>query len=39
MKNILSLAGRLLYFLMGWTFDPLPPYFSGKHVIVGFPEK
>ncbi|HTZ41194.1 MAG TPA: 1-acyl-sn-glycerol-3-phosphate acyltransferase [Syntrophales bacterium] len=37
MKNTLSLAGRLLYFLMGWTFDPLPPYFSGKHVIIGFP--
>ena len=37
MKNIVSLAGRLLYFLIGWKFDPLPPYFSGKHVIIGFP--
>ncbi|HPL62490.1 MAG TPA: 1-acyl-sn-glycerol-3-phosphate acyltransferase [Syntrophales bacterium] len=37
MKTILSLAGRLLYFLMGWRFEPLPPYFSKKHVIIGFP--
>jgi 1-acyl-sn-glycerol-3-phosphate acyltransferase len=37
MKSILSLAGRLLYFLMGWKFDPLPPYFFSKHVIIGFP--
>ncbi len=37
MKNILSLAGQLLYWLMGWKFEPLPPYFSGKHVIIGFP--
>jgi 1-acyl-sn-glycerol-3-phosphate acyltransferase len=37
MKHILSLAGRMIYFLMGWTFDPLPPYFSNKHVIIGFP--
>jgi 1-acyl-sn-glycerol-3-phosphate acyltransferase len=36
-KQLLSLAGRLLYFLMGWTFEPLPPYFSTKHVIIGFP--
>ncbi len=37
MKNILSLAGRLLYWMMGWEFEPLPPYFSKKHVIIGFP--
>jgi 1-acyl-sn-glycerol-3-phosphate acyltransferase len=37
MKTILSYAGRLLYFLMGWRFVPLPPYFSQKHVIIGFP--
>lgn len=37
MKNILSLAGRLLYFTMGWRFEPLPAYFSKKHVIIGFP--
>lgn len=22
---------------MGWRFEPLPPYFSNKHVIIGFP--
>ena len=37
MKKILSLAGRLLYFLMGWQFEPAPSYLTGKHVIVGFP--
>jgi 1-acyl-sn-glycerol-3-phosphate acyltransferase len=37
MKNMLSLAGRLLYWLMGWKFEPLPPYVSKKHVIIGFP--
>lgn len=39
MKQLLSLAGRFLYFLMGWEFEPLPPYFSRKHVIIGFPHK
>ena len=37
MSGVLSLAGRLLYRLMGWRFEPLPPYFSNKHVIIGFP--
>jgi len=37
MNNMLSLAGRLLYLLMGWRFEPLPPYFSARHVIIGFP--
>ncbi|MDP3284052.1 MAG: hypothetical protein Q8M56_06465 [Desulfobacterales bacterium] len=37
MKQIKSLVGRSLYYLMGWRFEPLPPYFSGKHVIIGFP--
>ncbi|MBU0996272.1 MAG: 1-acyl-sn-glycerol-3-phosphate acyltransferase [Proteobacteria bacterium] len=37
MKTILSLLGRLLYFLMGWRFEPLPAYFLKKHVIIGFP--
>jgi len=37
MKTILSYAGRMLYFLMGWRFEPLPPYVSNKHVIIGFP--
>jgi len=37
LKNILNLAGRLLYLLMGWHFEPAPSYLTGKHVIVGFP--
>ena len=37
MKNVLSLAGRFLYYLMGWRFEPLPPYVSKKHVFIGFP--
>ncbi len=37
MKQILSLVGKFLYFLMGWRFEPLPAYFSRKHVIIGFP--
>jgi len=36
-KLILSLTGKFLYFLMGSQFEPLPPYFSRKHVIIGFP--
>jgi 1-acyl-sn-glycerol-3-phosphate acyltransferase len=36
-KQILSLVGKMLYFLMGWRFEPLPAYFSRKHVIIGFP--
>jgi 1-acyl-sn-glycerol-3-phosphate acyltransferase len=36
-KEILSLTGRFLYFFMGWRFEPLPAYFSWKHVIIGFP--
>jgi len=37
MKQVMSFAGRFLYFLMGWRFEPIPSYFSGKHVIIGFP--
>ena len=37
MKQLLSLAGKFLYFLMGWEFEPLPLYFSRRHVIIGFP--
>jgi 1-acyl-sn-glycerol-3-phosphate acyltransferase len=36
-KQMTSLVGRLLYFLMGWRLEPLPAYFSNKHVIIGFP--
>jgi 1-acyl-sn-glycerol-3-phosphate acyltransferase len=37
MKTIFSLAGRLLYFLMGWTYDPLPEYWTNRCVVIGFP--
>ncbi|WP_300668277.1 1-acyl-sn-glycerol-3-phosphate acyltransferase [Desulfoluna sp.] len=37
MDELLSLIGRLCYFLMGWRFEPLPEYVSEKHVIIGFP--
>lgn len=37
MKAILSHAGRMLYALMGWRFEPLPPYVGKKHIIIGFP--
>ncbi len=34
---MMSLVGRSLYLLMGWRLEPLPSYFSSKHVIIGFP--
>ncbi|MDX2436834.1 MAG: 1-acyl-sn-glycerol-3-phosphate acyltransferase [Acidobacteriota bacterium] len=37
MKHVLSLVGRVMYWLMGWRFEPLPAYFGDKHVIIGFP--
>jgi 1-acyl-sn-glycerol-3-phosphate acyltransferase len=36
-KQILSITGKFLYFLMGWQLEPLPSYFARKHVIIGFP--
>ena len=36
-KQMISLVGRFLYFLMGWHLEPLPSYVSSKHVIIGFP--
>ena len=37
MKSILSQIGKLLYFCMGWTYDPLPDYWDRKCVVIGFP--
>jgi 1-acyl-sn-glycerol-3-phosphate acyltransferase len=37
LKQLLSLTGKFIYFLMGWEFEPLPSYVSSKHVIIGFP--
>lgn len=36
-QGILSQLGRLIYFLMGWTYDPLPDYWEKKAVVIGFP--
>lgn len=36
-QGILSQVGRLIYFLMGWTYDPLPGYWDKKAVVIGFP--
>jgi 1-acyl-sn-glycerol-3-phosphate acyltransferase len=37
MREFWSLVGKGLFMLMGWNFEPLPPYFLDKHVIIGFP--
>jgi 1-acyl-sn-glycerol-3-phosphate acyltransferase len=37
MKIFWSLVAKGLFKLMGWRFEPLPPYFLKKHVIIGFP--
>jgi len=37
MKTLVSWIGRFLYFLIGWTYDPLPEYWDKKSVVIGFP--
>ncbi len=34
---LLSWLGKLLYWFMGWTYDPLPDYWDNKSVVIGFP--
>lgn len=34
---MLSWLGKLVYWLMGWTYDPLPEYWDKKSVVIGFP--
>ena len=34
---MLHFLGRVLYFLMGWTYDPLPEYWANRCVVIGFP--
>jgi 1-acyl-sn-glycerol-3-phosphate acyltransferase len=37
MKTILSLFAKLLYKMMGWTYEDLPPEWTNKRVVIGFP--
>ena len=37
MKSILSIIGRLLYFILGWSYDDLPEYWNNRCVVIGFP--
>jgi 1-acyl-sn-glycerol-3-phosphate acyltransferase len=36
-KRLLSAIGQTLYSLRGWTFEPLPPEWEKKQVIIGLP--
>lgn len=35
--SVFSRLGKLMYWLMGWTYEPLPPYWDKKAVVIGFP--
>jgi len=35
--RLFSILGKLMYWVMGWTYDPLPAYFDRKSVVIGFP--
>jgi 1-acyl-sn-glycerol-3-phosphate acyltransferase len=37
MNTIFNAIARLMYKLMGWTYDELPDYFPEKCVVIGFP--
>ena len=37
METILKYIGILFFKLSGWTYEELPEYWTGKHVVVGFP--
>jgi 1-acyl-sn-glycerol-3-phosphate acyltransferase len=34
---LLRTVGRALFAVRGWTFEPLPPYWEKKQVVIGFP--
>jgi 1-acyl-sn-glycerol-3-phosphate acyltransferase len=36
---ILKALAKLIYGLRGWTFEPLPDYWTKKSVIIGFPHR
>lgn len=37
MGMILSRIAKIMYYVMGWTYDPLPDYWDPKSVVIGFP--
>ncbi|MBT3311345.1 MAG: acyl-phosphate glycerol 3-phosphate acyltransferase [Desulfobacterales bacterium] len=37
MKTFLSVFCKLLYKMMGWTYEDLPPEWTNKRVVIGFP--
>ncbi len=37
MKTVLSVFCKLLYKMMGWTYEDLPPEWTNKRVVIGFP--
>ena len=37
MGGLLSRLGKFIYYVMGWTYDPLPEYWEPKSVVIGFP--
>ena len=39
MKILSSLFAKTIYALRGWTFEPLPDYWSSKQIIIGFPHR
>lgn len=34
---LFSFLGKCIYAGMGWTYDPLPPYWEPRCVVIGFP--
>jgi 1-acyl-sn-glycerol-3-phosphate acyltransferase len=34
---MLSLFGKILYKIIGWSYDDLPDYWASKQVVIGFP--
>jgi 1-acyl-sn-glycerol-3-phosphate acyltransferase len=37
MKTVLCILCKLLYKMMGWTYEDLPPEWKNKRVVIGFP--
>ena len=39
MKWVSNLVARTVYAARGWTFEPLPDYWSPRQVVIGFPHR